>query len=148
METRVFRSKVNALIAAIMCGGIAVSLWASFSMLTETAGSARVILGLLLGVGVVLPVWLLVGTRYVVSNDDLKILSGPFRWIIQLAEIRGLSKSSDLISSPALSLDRLRIDYGDGKSVLISPVNESAFVQLLAERNPRLPTDLSDSRKR
>lgn len=145
METRVFRSKINWVIAGIIVGGIVVSVWAAFSLLAEPGVGARLILVMLVGIGVLMPLWLLLGTRYLVSNDELRIVSGPFRWIIPVSDIHGLAKTFDLVSSPALSLDRLRIDYGDGKSVLISPADESAFVQLLSEHNPRLPSALPNT---
>jgi hypothetical protein len=39
------------------------------------------------------------------------------------------------LSSPALSLDRIRIDYGKGKSVMISPLNKADFLLELQSRN-------------
>ena len=32
------------------------------------------------------------------------------------------------LSSPALSLDRLRIDYGSGRSIMVSPEDKDKFI--------------------
>ena len=41
------------------------------------------------------------------------------------------------MSSPALSLDRLRIDYGH-KSILVSPADRNNFVAMLRSVNPAI----------
>lgn len=89
----------------------------------------------LLAVGLLataLPVWLLLSTRYIVSAELLLVKSGPFRWRIPRAEIHSVETSRSVLSSPALSLDRLRIDYGAGKFVLVSPAQRNAFIEALA----------------
>ena len=81
---------------------------------------------IILSVG--LPVWLLLSTSYRVETDSMLINSGPFSWTIPLAEIQSIEPSRSPLSSPALSLDRLEIQYGSGKSVLVSPVDREAFL--------------------
>jgi hypothetical protein len=41
--------------------------------------------------------------------------------------------------APALSLDRLRIDYGDGRSLMISPADKQGFLCDFAARRARAP---------
>ena len=84
---------------------------------------------LLLGVG--LPLWIFVGTHYTFVRDELIVRSGPFRWRIPLRDIKSVTPTRDMLSSPALSLDRLRIDYGKGRAVLVSPVDKDAFLQAI-----------------
>jgi hypothetical protein len=38
------------------------------------------------------------------------------------------------LSSPALSLDRLRIEYGQGRAIMISPADKGPFLRALEER--------------
>src|SRR3546814_13731637 len=60
----------------------------------------------------------------VLGQGQLRVLSGPFKWSVPLAKITAITPTSSPLSSPALSLDRLRIDYGVGNSVMISPRNK------------------------
>lgn len=78
-----------------------------------------------------LPVWLLVATDYTVTLEELKIRCGPFKWTIKRNEIRSIKPSRNLISSPALSLNRLEIRYGSHKSILVSPADRFGFYQAL-----------------
>jgi hypothetical protein len=82
-------------------------------------------------IGVCLPLSLLLRTRYTVSERSLKIRHGFFSWTIPLSEMTSISPAKDPASSPALSLDRLRIEYAKGKSIMISPLNKEEFVNLL-----------------
>lgn len=75
--------------------------------------------------------WLLASTYYLVYDDRLVIRSGPFRWRIALATIVSVTPTRAVWSSPALSLDRLRIDYGSGRWVLVSPRRREAFLAAL-----------------
>ena len=83
-----------------------------------------------------LPLWVVLGTRYALTEHDLLIRSGPFRWRIPLQEVRAVAHSRSWLSSPALSLDRLRITYGRASSILISPRDKLRF---LSELQPRCP---------
>jgi hypothetical protein len=44
-----------------------------------------------------------------------------------------MTESRSPFSSPALSLDRLQIDYGAGKSILISPADKEGFIEAIEE---------------
>lgn len=76
-----------------------------------------------------LPIWLLWSTDYRIQDDALLIRSGPFRWRISLSEIQEVEPSRSLLSSPALSIDRLRISYGNNRSILVSPEDKSGFIE-------------------
>ncbi|QQO05935.1 PH domain-containing protein [Luteimonas sp. MC1750] len=80
-------------------------------------------------IGVGLPIWLLLSTRYTLEPRQLRVQSGPFKWHIKVADITSITPSSNALSSPALSLDRLRIDYGSGRSLMISPRNKERFLR-------------------
>ncbi len=83
---------------------------------------------------VVLFWWPLLNTRYIVTEHDLLIHSMWFKWKISKSEIKKISPTHHLISSPALSLDRLRIDYakeGVKSHVLVSPKDKQAFCKAL-----------------
>lgn len=78
--------------------------------------------------------WILLVTDYRLDATTLHIRSGPFRWRIALAEIHSVAATTDIRSGPALSLDRLRIEYGSGRGMLISPRDKEAFLRDLEHR--------------
>jgi len=67
------------------------------------------------------------------SAGVLEIRSGPFKWTIPLDAIKKVDPSRSLLSSPALSLDRLRIQYGGGKSILVSPNDRDGFLAAIGQ---------------
>ncbi len=75
----------------------------------------------------------LMGTHYVVANGVLRIVSGPFRWKITISEIVEITPSRNPVSSPALSLDRLKITYGKHRSVLVSPADKEGFIRAIEQ---------------
>lgn len=85
--------------------------------------------------------WPVFNTRYSIQNDTLTIRCMFLNWVIPLANIQQISKTSNPISSPALSLDRLKIEYiqeGKIKHVLISPRNSQQFCQLVQSQNTQI----------
>lgn len=80
--------------------------------------------------------WPILNTRYIVTEQHLVILSMLFKWQINRSNITKVSESHNLISSPALSLDRLRIDYqknGVISHILISLKDKDVFYQALGQ---------------
>lgn len=124
----VYRSKVDAWLVAI----IAVAVIASLSGAIEAAsgGSVRswALAAFIAAIGVCLPLWLLLSTRYTLTHDELLVQSGPFKWRIPIAGITSVTPTSNPLSSPALSLDRLRIDYERGAWLMISPRDKTRFI--------------------
>ena len=80
--------------------------------------------------------WLMASTKYGLDSQFLVIKSGPFQWRIELDAIDEVHPTHNPLSAPALSLDRLRINYHIGDKMrfaLISPRNKSRFLKDLAE---------------
>ena len=86
--------------------------------------------------GVIIPTTLR-STYYVIETDTLVIRSSGLTWRVPIRAITQITPTRSVASSPALSLDRLRIDYG-GKSILVSPENANAFVDALRAINPAI----------
>jgi hypothetical protein len=83
-----------------------------------------------------LMLWILYGTFYRLTDTDLIIRSGPFRYAIPLSEIRSVAPTRSPLSGPACSLDRLQVDArGPASGVLISPAAKDAFLRDLAGRS-------------
>lgn len=130
MEQRTFKSRVDAWLLAILL----ISVITSFSVTAVIASAASA--SLLIAVPIVLlggvfPLWLLLQTDYALVGAILIIRSGPFRWKIPVADIRSIVPTRNPLSSPALSLDRLQIDYGPGRTILVSPRDKDGFMEAL-----------------
>jgi hypothetical protein len=82
--------------------------------------------------------WITFTTYYELEHDALIAHSGPFSWRIPLAEIIAVRPSDSSRSGPAMSMDRLEIAYGDGRSILVSPADQTGFLAMLHRRVPRL----------
>jgi len=52
-----------------------------------------------------------------------------------LTEIHSVESSKSVLSSPALSSDRLEIFYGKGKRILISPADREGFIAAINQSN-------------
>ena len=63
--------------------------------------------------------------------------------LIELADITYIMPTRSMTSAPALSLDRLKIEYRN-KEVLISPKDRASFYQEIQARNPKIVIDLAD----
>lgn len=100
----------------------------ALGLLAAPVPGGALIAGLMLLVGGVLPLWILGGTKYTISAPMLIVQSGPFRWQIPIAEITRIEPTRNPLSSPALSLDRLRITYGRSKACMVSPRDKDAFI--------------------
>lgn len=127
----VFRSKIDRWLLIVMFAAAAFPFTQTLAGLRD--GSSWIphvlILGLLGGIFS----WLLLSTKYTVNQDTLLVQSGPFRWNIAKNEITQIVPSKSILSSPALSLDRLRVDYAGGRrSVLISPEDKDGFLKAMS----------------
>src|SRR5258706_9574342 len=128
---RTYKSKIDGFVALAFCGlALALSLAVGTVLTLPTPG--RLLALLILGpVGVGLPLWTFLMTRYTIDGTSLHVRSGPFRWTIPLRDIRLITPTRDLASSPALSLDRLRIEYSGGGGFFVSPRGRDKFLLAL-----------------
>ncbi|MFO0906348.1 MAG: PH domain-containing protein [Pirellulales bacterium] len=93
------------------------------------------------GIGIVvaffvaaLYIGLLFPIRYGLASDRLTVRFGLCRQHIDFAKIQEVAPTNNPLSSPALSLDRLRIQFGPGMldAVMISPAQRDQFLDELA----------------
>lgn len=123
----VYKSKIDAWLAAILAFAITISLFAGATVLS--AGGQWWVAVVVVSLGVGLPLWVLFGTSYRFESGQLHVRSGPFKWHVPVASITGITPTRNPLSSPALSLDRLRIEYGPRKAIMISPRNKDIFLK-------------------
>lgn len=132
MTEKRFRSKVDWWIALLLiaCVFILLLTLGSFATQSTSLGQGLIFSGAMLAIIACL-IWMSLGTYYSVDRKTLKIVAGPIRWKIPVSEIDSVEQTRSPISSPALSLDRLRIRYSGAKSVMISPADKNGFMKAL-----------------
>lgn len=133
MAEKRFASKIDTWLLLVLVGTVAFML----ASLTVTLYSAPDGVTIAVMLGVTLLVFLLIGsillrTYYAIDGKMLRIVSGPLTWRVPIDEISSIERTRCPLSSPALSLDRLRIRYGN-KSILISPAHRDRFIRALGK---------------
>lgn len=119
---KIHRSKIDNWFYAVVIG-IGVL---PFIMAVIFGGFA--VIGLAIcGAVVAFIIWLYLATKYVITDERLTVHGGLFRVSIPKASITSVTDTRNPLSSPAFSLDRLEIKYGEGKMILISPKDKTAF---------------------
>ena len=127
-----FSSKVDWWYFALMA---AVAL--SLAVAAPAVVADRWWMAVVLASPLALLIWNLLSTSYVVSGDTLTVRCLLLRKTVCLAAVTRLRASRDIRSSPALSLDRIEVLYGND-SVLVSPKDKAAFVNALRARKPSI----------
>ena len=130
---RAYWSKVDGKIGLVSGLSIIVLIVAGVTLPDRAHATAQALHAVAL-IGLAVCVWTLLGTYYVIDTTSLIVRSGPFHWIVPLREIRSVQPTRDTHSGPALSFDRLRIEYGGGRVILISPREKEEFLADLARR--------------
>lgn len=96
------------------------------------------------GILILLPVILFVvyiflTTNYAIESDELIIKCGfLINKKIDIKAIKMITETNNPISSPATSLDRLEIKYGNFDSIIISPKQKTDFINDIKRLNPNV----------
>ena len=136
-----FPSKRDGWLTVVLLVAIVAMLAATIVELWHGAPLGRLVLAALfvaMSAGIA---WMLFGTRYVLDGATLHVITGPLRWRIDVATITRVFPTDDPSSAPALSLDRVGIEYeknGAPDTILVSPADKDAFIAALKTANPRL----------
>jgi hypothetical protein len=132
---RWYPSKIDWWIAALLAmapiatvGGFILTVVAGGTGTVVAAGGVVVIAAVYLGL--VFPM------RYGIDDTHVIVRHGVVRQRIPLADITEVEPTRNPLSSPALSLDRIRITFGTGifKSGMISPAAKAEFLDELATK--------------
>jgi hypothetical protein len=84
-------------------------------------------------------------TEYTIEENKLKITCGFFTYKpIEINEIKEITKSSNIISSPAPSFDRIEIKYGKFEEMIISPKDKFEFAKYLTKLNPNIKNNITE----
>lgn len=137
--SRYFPSKVDwwyYLVLAAVAGAMGFSAYAVTVIDPQASGSLPVlVISAIPALG--LPLWLLFNTGYTLDATELRAKSGPFSWTVPLADIHSITPTRNPLSSPALSLDRLKIEHARGW-LMISPADKEGFLRELENLRAQL----------
>ena len=101
-------SKVdNWLLILVVSAAVFVLLAATLLALVGLA----VVGFILLLIGAVLPMWIVMATRYDIIDDELCVRAGPLRWHIPLHDIVSVNACHNAALAPAMSTQRLALRY-------------------------------------
>lgn len=136
-----FPSKRDWWLIGLIWVGVLVSVVGGIVPLVLTGASWRelvIMASLVMGMDSLM-LWVLYGTGYTVSANRLLIRCGPFSFRIRLETIESISPTKSPWSSPACSLDRLKIIYGPSRqSLMISPKYKPEFLSAIVQNSPSL----------
>jgi len=114
-----------------------VTLFVGVALIASQARRVNVISLVTVGVSLVLIAWLYRSTVYTVTDQGLRVQSGPLdRWVDPKLSER-VRPTRTMLSAPALSLDRLEVSGRFG-SIIVSPADQVGFVSALQRVAPQL----------
>ena len=133
MTTKRFKSKIDRwlllLLVAIMVFEVVVMSIVATQVNSPREATVMIVAALAI---VALIGSMLVGTHYTVSGNTLLVACGPFRWKVPIDAIRSVEATRNPLSSPALSLDRLLIHYGN-RRIMVSPSDKAGFLKAIGQ---------------
>lgn len=142
MKATIYRSAVDAWLVAVLAAGGLIAMTAGVSLFVAGDATARGLAVVIVLVGAGLPLWILTTTSYTLDEGVLLVRSGPVTRRVPIADITGVAPTRNPLSSPALSLDRLRIEVRGARPILISPSDRAGFLaDLEARRAASSPAD-------
>ncbi|OPZ60673.1 MAG: hypothetical protein BWY87_00330 [Deltaproteobacteria bacterium ADurb.Bin510] len=133
-----FKSKVDTWLGAVLW--CCVLLTAACGVFIILIGAPAYLLAVSLPLLIVLSglcLWVRYATAYTLTATSLRSVSGPFRRTIALSELSGVTACRSWRPGLALSMDRVRLDYGK-RSLLISPDNQAEFLAEIYRLRPEL----------
>lgn len=138
MGEKTYRTRIDAWLVLLIGASVAAPLIAA-GWLASVGRSEGVLLLALWGTAVSATVIALtVPVRYTLRGGELIVQSGWLNWEIPLGAVRRVRPTWNPLAGPAWSLRRVRIDWGRGDFILVSPDDRESFIDELAARCPHL----------
>jgi hypothetical protein len=136
-----YKSKKDIWIIVVIVASIIITLFAGASLILFAPGIWDRFIGMIVLLAALVPVLLTTPVSYTIDSQSIHIRGGWTNWTIPIKRILAIRPARNWIASPALSRDRLEIEYIVGKrtSLLsISPERTRQFLEELAEIDPGL----------
>ena len=139
MESKTYKSNVDLWIAIILILVVVLGIFSIIlSIFFGTSVNESIGLGIS-GILMILSVIIFLPVNYTLLESQLLIRFGLFRHRINYQDINSVKRTFNLLSSPALSLKRIEIQYSKGIGfTLISPNHIENFVKDLSAKCPHL----------
>ena len=84
-------------------------------------------------------------TVYIIDKGILTVKCGIFyHKRFDISKIKSINKTGNIIASPAPSLDRIALTYGEYDIIILSPKNKMDFARELTRINPAIKNKLLD----
>ncbi len=136
-----FKSKVSYILLLFIFSVSFIPL--IFDFINQGLTNEILWLTIFLSVLMILILYVFFGMVYTIEDNMLKIKVGFIKYKpIPIAEIKEISKSYNIISSPAASFDRIEIKYGKYDEIILSPKNKFQFAEELCKINPEIKNKL------
>lgn len=135
-EGEVYKSKVDWWLGLLLIGSVGCMIYATIESICESDNMGWImIFSTLLVLGIIIPLFFI---KYVLYERHLLISCGLYGKIrVPYESIRGIKETRNPLSSAAMSIDRIQIDYienGVHKMVLISPKPKKEFIKKLEQK--------------
>lgn len=131
-----FRSRISIPMVLIVVGIMGVA-----GYLTYQEGEIEELLPL--GLALVLVLVSLLSIHYTITDEGKLVVRAFFlKQTYDLSKLESITPSRSLLSSPAASLRRLRLDFGVGKPLIISPAAQEYFIEEVLRINPKVKVNL------
>lgn len=139
---KTFFSSKNMFIVVFLWVTIAFLLIPLFLKTAEKNGNNFVFHDGILILVIGLLLWILLDTKYIIAENQLRYYSGPFRGKIAIDQIRKITLHSGwyipVTMRPALDSKGLIIFYNQFDDLYISPKHQKEFLALLKKHNPAI----------
>lgn len=98
---------------------------------------------LLIGLGITLSLLLLFlfAIRYTIDGTTLRVTVLVFNDEFDLTKLVSVTPTRTILSAPASSLKRIRLEFSNGDAVVISPRHQEDFLAELRRINPKVKID-------
>ena len=131
----VYRSKIDWWLGLLLCGTAASMIYiALMPVITGKGVKPWTVIAAMITLLIILPLF---DIKYVFYSTHLLISCGIYgKYRVEYKTIQHMKETKNPLSSAALSLDRLQIDYMENeyhKTILISPVHKKEFMKKLEQ---------------
>ena len=136
-----YRSKKDTWLVVVIATSVILTLLAGATLILFGEAIWQRVLGIVIMIASLIPVLLTTPVSYTIDGSSLHIRAGYKHWTIPLQNVIAVRPSRDWIASPALSMNRLEIEYKDweGNSfIFVSPEKADHFLNELASVDPGL----------
>lgn len=131
-----FRTRVDWWMALILIGTAALPV---ILMIREYNLTGQIEWGMMIMLWILVPLFVMLSDiRYILYPEHLKVCCGFFGVVrIPYSAITNIRKTMNPLSSAAMSLKRIQIDYrknGRNEMILISPKDRDLFIRILKQK--------------